>query len=170
LAGVKTVVEQLDVKFDNNWDIKDDNDIAREVLNAFTWNWQVPEDSVKVTVENGWVTLEGVLQDNYQSMAAKNAVKNLLGIVGVSNNIRLKSDEDKAAEKRDIENALKLHWSLYDTHIGVKVSGHKATLTGSVYSGYQKSEAGRIAANARGICAIDNDLVVDHEYALIADR
>ena len=166
VVGVKAVVEKLEVKFANTWDKKDDNEIAREIINAFTWNWQIPNDKVKVKVEKGWVTLEGELQWNYQSKAAKEAIKNLLGVVGVSNNIKIKSEEE-AAEKLDIENAIKLHWSLYDTDINVKVSGHKATLTGSVYSGYQKNEATRLAFNAPGIWDVDNEVVVDYEYSLI---
>ncbi len=167
VVGVKAVVEKLEVKFHNSWDKKDDNEIAREIVNAFTWNWQIPEDKIKIKVEKGWVTLEGDLQWNYQSRAAKDAIKNLLGVVGVSNNIKIRSDED-ATEQLDIVNAIGLHWSLYDTDINVKVSGHKATLTGSVHSGYQKTEAARIAFNAPGIWNVDNELVIDYDFALIS--
>jgi osmotically-inducible protein OsmY len=167
VAGVKAVVEKIEVSFNSTYGKKSDNDIASEVLNAFKWNWQVPNDKVKVKVENGWITLEGELEYNYQRDAAKDAVKNLLGVTGVSNNITIKSTTAEKVEKADIESALKRNWSIYDNEINVKVSGHKATLTGTVDSLYQKEEAGRIAYNAHGVWSVDNELVVDYDYVLM---
>ncbi|MEP7320416.1 MAG: BON domain-containing protein [Saprospiraceae bacterium] len=167
VAGVKAVVEKIEVKFSNSFGKKNDNEIAIEVLNAYKWNWQVPNDKVKIKVENGWITLEGELEYNYQRDAAKNAIKNLLGVIGVSNNITIKTTTDEKVEKADIVSALKRSWSICDSDIEVKVSGHKATLTGTVDSWYQKEEAGRIAFNAPGIWSVDNELIVDYDYALI---
>jgi osmotically-inducible protein OsmY len=160
VAGVKTVVEKIEVKYSNNWAKKDDNEIATEIVNAFKWNWRIPNDKIKVRVEKGWVTLEGELEFNYQREAAKDAVKNLLGVTGVSNDITIKSEIQDQIEKRDIENAFKRNWSLNDRDITVKVSGHKVTLTGTVNSSYQKSEAGLAAWNAPGVWTVNNELFV----------
>ena len=146
VAGVKFVVEKIEVKF-SSFGKKHDNEIAIEVLNAFKRNWSVPNDKVKVKVENGWSTLEGELEYNYQRDAAKDAVKNLPSETGVSNNITIKSTEEEKVEKADIESALKRNWSIYDNDIEVKVAGHKAKLTGTVDSLYQKEEAARITYN-----------------------
>jgi osmotically-inducible protein OsmY len=162
VAGVKTVVEKIDVKYSNNGAKKDDNEIATEIVNAFKWNWRIPNDKVKVRVEKGWVTLEGELEFNYQREAAKDAVKNLLGVTGVSNDITIKSEIQDQIEKRDIENAFKRNWSLNDRDITVKVSGHKVTLTGTVNSSYQKSEAGLAAWNAPGVWTVNNELFVSY--------
>lgn len=167
VAGVKAVVEKLEVKFSNSIGKKDDNEIASEVLNAFKWNWQIPDDKIKVRVEKGWVTLDGELELNSQKEAATNAVKNLLGVIGVSNSITIKSDAMESIEKADIESALKRNWSIYDKDITVKVSGHKATLSGTVDSWYQKNEAEKIAFNAPGVWTVNNELVVDYEYELM---
>jgi osmotically-inducible protein OsmY len=167
VAGVKAVVEQIEVKFNSSWAKTSDGEIATEVLNAFKWNWRVPNDKVKVTVESGWVTLDGELEYNYQSEAAKDAVKNLLGVTGVSNNIKIKSTTMEVVEKADIESALRRNWSIYDNDVDVKVTGHKATLTGMVDSWYQKEEAGRIAFNAPGVWSVDNELIVDYDYSLM---
>jgi len=166
VAGVKVVVEKIEIKFSSNWAKKDDNEIATEVINALKWNWQVPSDKLKVKVEKGWVTLEGELQWNYQKDAAKDVVKNLLGVQGVSNNITIKSDTLDQVEKKDIENALKRNWSINDKDIKVKVSNHKVTLTGSVNSWYDKDEAARIAWNAPGVWNVDNELEVDYDYEI----
>jgi osmotically-inducible protein OsmY len=164
VVGVKAVVEKIEVKYDGDWASRDDNDIATEIVNAFRWHLEVPSDKVTARVEKGWVTLEGQVEWNFQSDAARDAVKNLAGVTGVSNNIKVKSQTESAIEKGAIESALKRNWSVSDQDIGVAVTGHKATLTGTVDSWYQKDEAGRIAWNAPGVWNVGNELVVDYDY------
>lgn len=167
VAGVKAVVENIEIKFASTWAVKDDNEIATEVLNAFRWNWEIPDDTLKVKVQKGWVTLEGNVHWNYQREAAATAVRKLLGVTGVLNNIMVKSESHDAIERVDIENALKRNWSIDDAAIQVEVDGHKVKLTGTVDSWYQKEEAGRIAWNASGVWTVDNEIVIDYEYALL---
>ncbi len=167
VVGVKAVVEKIEIKYSNTWSKKDDNEVANEVLNAFKWNWQVPNDKIKIKVEKGWVTLEGELNWNYQREAAKDAVRNLLGVTGVTNNIKIKSETHDAIEKMDIENALTRNWSVSDQDIRVKVDGSKVTLEGIVNSPYQKEEAERIAWNAPGVWNVDNLLAIEYALSLI---
>jgi osmotically-inducible protein OsmY len=162
VAGVKAVVENIQVKFGNN-DTFDDNEIATEVLNAFKWNWEVPNDEVKVKVENGWVTLQGELQWNYQKEAARKCVIRLVGVKGVIDDMKIKSVVQDNVEKTTIEKALVRNWSIDNRDIDVKVSGSKVTLDGTVRSLYQKNEAGRIARNAPGVLTVENDLVIDYQ-------
>jgi len=167
VAGVKAVVEKIELKFGTDWTKKDDNEIATEVLNAIKWNWEVPNDKLKVKVEKGWITLEGELSWNFQKEAAKNAVKNLLGVTGVSNDIIIKAESHDAIEEKAVEDALARNWSINDRNIHVKADGKKVTLTGTVSSWYQKDEAGRIAWNAPGVWTVANELEVEYEYSLI---
>jgi osmotically-inducible protein OsmY len=160
VAGVTALVEKIEVRYPSSYS-KTNAEIATEVLNALKARWDVPGDKVKVKVEAGWVTLTGEVSWNYQKEAAKDAITNLMGVTGVTNNITIKSETMESIEKAAIEKALKLNWSFYDNDIRVRVSGHNATLTGRVNSLYQKDEAGRIAWNAPGVWAVDNELVVD---------
>ncbi|MEO8086535.1 MAG: BON domain-containing protein [Bacteroidota bacterium] len=166
VIGVKAVAEEIEVNYGGSFK-KNDTEIASEVMNSWKWNWNVPNDKIKVKVESGWVTLEGELQWNYQKDAAKKAVENLTGVKGVSNNITLKSETKDAIEKSDVEAALARNWSLGNIDINVEVSGNRATLTGAVNSIYQKEEAGRLAFNAPGVWSVDNELVVEHDYSLV---
>jgi osmotically-inducible protein OsmY len=115
VVGVKAVVEKILVKYASDWAKKDDNDIATEIVNAFKWNWEVPADKVTARVEKGWVTLEGQVEWNFQRDHAQEAVKNLLGVTGVSNNVTVKPRTEDAIEKADIESALQRNWSVADT-------------------------------------------------------
>ncbi len=166
VAGVKAVVEKIEVEFSNSWS-KNDNEIATEVLNALKWNWQVPNDKVKVKVEKGWVTLEGELNWDYQRVAAKEAVERLTGVKGVSNNTKVKPDSKDTIEAKDIKSALDRNWSIDANDIDVSVSGTKVTLTGTVDSWYQKDEAEKIAWKAPGVWSVVNDLVVEYDYSMV---
>jgi VCBS repeat-containing protein len=126
------------------------------------WNWNVPNDTIKVKVENGWVTLDGDLAWNYQRESAKNAVKNLEGVKGITNNIKIKSDNTDTIEKVAIEKALSRNWSINDNDIEVKVKANEVTLAGTVDSYYQKDEAERIAWNAPGVWSVNNELSVGY--------
>ena len=166
VAGVKAIVENIVVKY-GDFGVKNDTDIAKEVLNAFKWNWQVPNDKITVKVEKGWVNLDGEVNWNYQKDAAKTAIKNLLGVNGVVNNIKIASDVKDAVEKGDIERAIARNWSINNQEIQVKVAGNRVTLTGQVGSIFQKDEAARVAWNAPGVWFVDNNLEIEYDYLLV---
>jgi osmotically-inducible protein OsmY len=164
VIGVKALVEKIEVKFPTSW-TKTNTEIANEVLTGLKNDWSIPNERVTVKVEDGWVTLEGELPWNYQKESAKNAVNFLMGVKGVTNNIKIKSESHDAIEKRDVEDAIHRSWSVDDSDINVSVSGTTVTLTGTVDSWYQKEEAARIAWKTSGIWHVKNELVVDYEYA-----
>jgi osmotically-inducible protein OsmY len=166
VAGVKAVVEKIDINF-GTWGVTADSQIAAAVLNAIKWNWDVPGEKIKIRVEKGWVTLEGELEWNYQRDTAKTVVSRLNAVKGVSNNITIKSESFDEIEKRDIEHALARNWSLNDREIRVKVSGSTVTLSGLVDSLYQKDRAGKIAWNASGVRSVDNELVVEYSDTMV---
>jgi osmotically-inducible protein OsmY len=162
VVGVKAIIEDIDVKFPNSM-VKNDEEIAGEVLSALKWNWSVPNENVQVKVEDGWITLEGNVEWNYQREAAKNSVANLIGVKGVSNNIKVKSTTTDQVEQTSIENALSRSWLVDDRNIQVKVKGNKVTLRGAVESLYQKEEAARLAWNAPGVTEVENELAIIQE-------
>jgi osmotically-inducible protein OsmY len=162
VTGVKAVVEKIEVSF-GNWGKKEDEEIATEILNAFKWSWEIPNDKLKVKVEKGWVTLEGTLPWNYQREAAKRLVNTQAGVLGVTNKIEIQSEVKDKIEKEEIEYALERNGSINDEDISVTVAGTKVTLNGTVDSWYQKSEAGRVAWNAPGVWTVENELEVDYD-------
>ena len=160
VAGVTALVEKIEVRYPGSFR-KTNAEIATEVLTALEARWDVPNDKIKVKVEAGWITLTGEVGWNFQREAAQDAIESLMGVMGVTNNIAIKSESKEAVEKAGIESALKRNWAFYDNDIQVKVSGHRATLTGTVDSLYEKDAAGNIAWNAPGVWSVDNELVVD---------
>jgi len=166
VSGVKAVVEAIEIKYGNTF-TKTDNDIANEVLKTLKDNWAVSENHVKIKVEDGWVTLEGELTWNFQKQDAKSAISYLPGVKGVTNEIKIKSDIKDAIEKKEVEKALSRSWSLNAKNITVTVDGTNVKLTGFVDSIYQKDQAERIVWKTPGIWSIDNNLVVEYDYAML---
>jgi osmotically-inducible protein OsmY len=162
VAGVRAVVEKIDIKYGSYGKVSDEA-IAAEVVNAFKWNATIPEDKIKVRVESGWVTIEGAVSWNYQKEAASNAIKNLIGVKGFANNIVIKSDINDLIEKKEIEKAMSRNWTINDNNIQIKVLANEVTLSGIVNSYYEKEEAERIAWNAPGVASVNNELSLFNE-------
>ena len=162
VAGVRAVVEKIDIKYGSYGKVSDE-DIAAEVVNALKWNWTIPDDKVKIKVESGWVTIDGTVSWNYQKEAVNDAIKNLIGVKGFTNNIIIKSDITDLIEKTAIEKALARNWTINDKNIQVKVSANEVTLSGIVNSYYEKEEAERIAWNAPGVASVNNELALFNE-------
>jgi len=161
VAGVKAVAEEIIIKH-GDFGNKSDTEIAAAVLNAWKWNWEVPDERINVKVEKGWVTLEGELRWNYQREAAKKAVRNVAGVMGVSSNIKIKSEITDAIEKKDIESALERNSTIDELGIEVDVSGNGLILKGFVNSIYARDQAEQIAWNAPGVETVNNNLLVEY--------
>jgi len=160
IAGVKAVVEKIEVKFNNN-DEKDDNELATAVLKSLKSNRDIPFDKIQVEVENGHVILDGKLEWNHQREAAQKSVSNIDGIKVLTNNIKIETDNPDDIEKVEIERAIERNWAMNKQKIQVSVAGNKVTLNGIVHSFYQKDEAERMAWNAPGVWTVVNELAIE---------
>ena len=163
VKGVKAVVEKIDIRFKSSFGKRDDNEITDELLKAAKWDWQIPQEKINVKVENGWITLGGEVDWNYQKEAVNDLVKNHIDVKGVTNNITIKQTDDQV-EKKAVEGALMRNLLVDDSNIKVNVSDQKVTLSGSVPTWYQKNKASRIAWNAPGVHHLDNELTVDNDF------
>lgn len=65
------------------------DDVRMRVLNALHWDFAVPRDRLNVDIEDGRVTLSGMVDLPYQRACAEFDVRNVPGVVGVVNHIRL---------------------------------------------------------------------------------
>jgi osmotically-inducible protein OsmY len=160
VKGVKAIANDLNVKLPSS-STRTDPDIARAAINALAWSVTVPEDRVKVKVENGWVTLEGDVDWYFQREAAERAVRSLVGVRGVTNLITVKSRTTASDVKKKIQEALQRAANFDAEHITVDVDGNKAILKGTVRSYAEKIEAERAARNAPGITEVENKLTID---------
>lgn len=162
--GVKAVAEEIEVRYSNS--NKSDQEIANDVLKALVYNLTVPDESIQIKVEKGWVTLEGLVPWNYQKEAAEQSITHLAGVKRVINHMKIKAEVENEIDKKSIKRALARNWALHSENIFIKVDGTKVTLTGAVPSLFQKDLAEKIVWKTPGIWSVENQLVVEHKYAV----
>jgi osmotically-inducible protein OsmY len=156
--GVRAVADEIEVNLMGSYN-RSDEQIAKSALTALDWSYSVPAD-IKVTVENGWITLTGETEWDYQRNAAKNAVSQLMGVRGVSNRISMKTKILPSDIKMRIEEALKRSAEVEARKITVTVHGDRATLSGNVHSLTESADARHAAWMAPGIMSVENNLKV----------
>jgi osmotically-inducible protein OsmY len=158
VEGVKAIAEELEVCLLMTHE-HSDSDIAQAVVSTLKWHVWVPTH-IQAAVENGWVTLSGSVNWEYQRMAAQDSVRYLAGVKGVSNNLAITPSVQPTAIKELIEKALKRDAEIDAKNINVSANGGKVTLAGSVTSWSERQEAGSTAWNAPGVTSVENNLAV----------
>jgi len=157
VGGVKAVVEKIEVKVPGSYH-RDDQDIAKAIIDQFRWHTQVPDDLVKARVENGWVELTGDVEWDYQRSAAENAIRGLTGVRGITNKIVIKAKVVQPFEiKAKIEEALKRAAERETDRIAVEVRGTRVILSGKVRSFAELRDVKGAAYSAPGVTSVDDN-------------
>lgn len=159
VSGVKAIVDEMQVRLPDIH-LRTDEDIARAVLNALEWDVMVPDERIKVKVENGYITLDGTVDYKYQETAAVGAIRNLAGVKGVNDLVNVKPQVTPSGVKAKIESALRRAAELDAQRIKVDVHDSKVTLHGTVHSWAERSEVERAAWSAPGVTKVEDDLTV----------
>jgi osmotically-inducible protein OsmY len=159
VKGVKAIAEEIEVRLP--FEIKrDDGDIAGAAVNRLAWDTGTPRDAVKVKVEKGWLSLTGEVDWHFQKIAAEREVRHLMGVVGVTNQITIKSRVDTAHLQDDIQHALHRSIFFQPEKVHVTAQEGRIKLTGTVNSWMDRLTAGSTAWAAPGATAVENDLMV----------
>lgn len=159
VAGVRAIAEEITVVIPGALK-RTDTDVAHAILNAFEWDVQIPQTRVKARVENGWVWLEGDVDWQYQSRAAERVVRNLAGVVGVSNLLQVKTHVSAPDVKQRIEKALKRSAEVDSGKINVDALDGHVTLRGNVRSYAERRDAENAAWSAPGVSHVKDELLV----------
>lgn len=159
VAGVRAVALEIDVRLAPDHR-RTDTDIAINAEQALRWNTIVPIDSVRPTVEKGWVTLRGQVDWDYQRRAAEKAVRPLMGVIGLSNDIKLRVRPKAEELSQRIEDALKRQALREAKNISVTVDGGTVKLKGTVHSWHERDAAQGVAWSAPGVSAVVNELTI----------
>jgi osmotically-inducible protein OsmY len=155
VGGVTAVANDITVRTVGE---RTDSDIAAAAVYALKWNASIPAEKIHVTVDKGWVTLEGEVEWQYQKQEAERAVRGLWGVKGVSNLVTVKPLASPADLKKKIEDALVRNAEVDANNITVEVQGSKIILKGKVRSWAERQEAERTAWLAPGITSVDNQI------------
>ena len=163
VKGVKAVANDIEVRLSSTAE-RTDADIAAAVTRALEWNAFLDMEKIDVTVSNGWVTIRGEVEWQYQRAEAEREARRVKGVKGVSNliTVRPKIRPTPDEMKRRIEDALVRSAETTADRINVEVQGDKVILRGTVRSYAEKMEAERVAWSAPGVASVDNRITISY--------
>ena len=157
--GVKAIAMELDVKLSTEHK-RSDTEIAQAAIHALRWHTWVPSERIQVEVDQGWVTLTGDVDWQYQLVSAEQSVRNLLGVRGISNRIVLKPQINTKDISQEIAAALSRHAKREAERLQIKVDKGTVTIAGSVDSLADRDAVIGAAYGTRGVSKVVDQLSV----------
>jgi osmotically-inducible protein OsmY len=161
VRGVKAVANEIEVRLSSGGE-RTDKDIAEAAVRALEWDALVPIDRLDITVSNGWVTIKGEVDWQFQREDVERVVRRLQGVKGVTNLVTVKSRPTPTELKTKIEEALVRTAKSDAARITVTVDGSKVILNGTVRSWAEREGAERQAWAAPGVTAVDNRITISY--------
>jgi osmotically-inducible protein OsmY len=160
VLGVRGVANDIEVRLPAI-DVRSDPEIARDVVREIKNFLPFLGDQIKVTIRNGWVTLEGEVEWKFQSDRAEQAARRVKGVKGISNLTTVKPKVQPGEVQKQIEEALKRNAEVDAKRIIVEAHGDEVILKGTVRSWAERTEAERAAWRAPGVRRVDDQINVD---------
>jgi osmotically-inducible protein OsmY len=160
VAGVIGVANDIEVRLPIIHR-RPDPEIARDVVEAIKRDLPLSWEVIKLIVDDGWVTLEGEVEWQYQREWAEKAVWNVRGVKGITNDIKVRPQVPPVDIKRKIEEALRRSAEIDASRISVETNGGEVILRGTVRSWAEREEAEQAAWRAPGVSHVDNRIRVE---------
>jgi osmotically-inducible protein OsmY len=159
VTGVVGVANDIEVRLPAV-DKKPDPEIARDAVMAL--KMQLPSicENIKVIVRDGWITLEGTLEWQYQRERSESVVRRLQGVNGVINSIKVKPKASPIEIKHKIEEAFKRSAEIDANSIIVEANEGEVILKGSVHTWFERQEAERAAWSAPGVKKVEDRISI----------
>jgi osmotically-inducible protein OsmY len=160
VKGVQAIAQEIEVRYPGAKQTHDDQ-IAKRAVSIIQWDTTIPPDSLKVTVQNGFVTLTGEVSWQYQRKAAEDAVRRLSGVIGVYNNVTIRQSPNTSDIRKQIEAALARRAEVEAKAIRVSVKdGTRVVLEGKVDNWDEREAVTNAAWSVAGVCSVSDQLSI----------
>jgi osmotically-inducible protein OsmY len=159
VAGVVGLANDIEVRLPSI-DQRPDPEIARDAIAALKSRLPQVSEQLKVLVRNGWITLEGEVEWEFQRLGAERAVRRVKGVKGVTNVVQLKPRVEPTEIKRKIEEAFRRNAEIDANRITVEAHDGEVILRGTVRSWAERQEAERAAWSAPGVKRVDDRITI----------
>lgn len=141
---------------------RSDADIARSVRLTLEWDPFLPNQKIRSTVSEGWVSLEGEVSSPREKQDAEKVVRVLSGVQGVHNRLTVAAPGvDPRRLHEFIEEALELQAEREAEKISVNVEGGTVTLEGRLRTWLEKNSVLGTVSHAPGVREVKDHLSVD---------
>jgi osmotically-inducible protein OsmY len=162
VQGVLDVANDTIVKIPNE---RGDEEIAHSVRKILEWDVLVPDTQIKSSITDGWVKLEGTVNTLSQKEDAARAVKNMAGVVGITNNLEIESEEAKPEDlRRKIEEALERRATREADDLSIVIEDGEVNLSGRVHSWRERLAVLGSINHTPGVKRVNDNLRIDPYY------
>ncbi|MBP2227972.1 osmotically-inducible protein OsmY [Azospirillum agricola] len=159
VKGIRGLVQDIEVRH-RGADMLCDEHLAQRAVQLLDWDVLVPRNAVQVKVQDGWITLTGEVEWQFQKTAAGESLHRLDHVKGVANQIAVKPQANAADIRHRIQEALKRSAQIDADTITVMVRDGQVTLNGRVRAWHERQIAERAAWSAPGVKAVDDRLAI----------
>lgn len=160
VAGVKTILDEIKVDIPEPHR-RPDGEITTAAAQQLDWSTTIPKGSTSVKVRDGWLTLEGVVEWQYQKTAAEDVLQHMIGVKGITNLIAIKPLISVADVEKAIRSAFERNAVLDAKRIEVETAGSTVTLRGKLANSNERDEAERVAWAAPGVLTVNNQITLE---------
>lgn len=159
IKGVKALAEEIEVHVGDQPELGDEV-IASRCVDLIHWCSALPDGRIRIKVQQGWVTLEGQVDWQYQKEAAESTVRKLTGVAGIDNLLMVRPTTSAQDIKAKVEAAFARNAALNARKIHVAVEGETVRLEGHVHVWLERKAAENVAWAVPGVSRVENHLLI----------
>ncbi len=160
VKGVHAIAEDIEVKPAAGVRETDET-IAERISSLLEWNLMTPDAAVQAEVRNGFVTLTGDVEWNFERETIKNQISHLAGVRGIDNRIELQPRVSEKDVSKSIARALHRNADFERSHVKIDVNGGTVIITGDVQAYYEKELIEDAVWAAPGVTEVVDQLRVN---------
>lgn len=138
--GVHAISQEIRVLLPGS-SVRSDTEIARQIQSIILWSSIDPDEHIYIKVERGFITLSGKVDAYHQKELAQNFATNMLGVIGVTNLIKIEPKLSIPIIKKDIKDSFKRQAVDQAEKLDITIDKNIVTIAGKVKSWSERNSA-----------------------------